>query len=148
MCLYSKINVPIKLNEDKTCYKVLKCCGQKKDGTILYCTPYYRRGVEESVINGDELMVAEGRPMIVYDKNNDVTEISSGFIHTYQTIEEAQCVVYELSVRNPYEDIAIFQCSIPKNTEFYSGKIGGANIYTYASPSIRFDKLIKTIKLI
>lgn len=140
MCLYSKEIKTSVAEEDICCYKIL-------DKKKIFKTPFQRYEVNNDVINGNENLKA-----CYCDETKDNTpkledagyKIEDGFIHTINGKDESNtlfCVTKKLFsdlIKHPI----LFECVIPKGTEYYSG-IDNNFHHGYAAKEIRFVKQVE-----
>ena len=136
MCLFTEEREPRIADRDITCYKIVSVRGGK------YYTPYVKRRIQKRYIIGRDLYCAHGELNIKncsnafyvahrFANNNQFFAIGKGFIHTCGgTAEEA--------FKHVGSDQQLFECIIPKGTEYYVGYEG----YVLASKVIRFVRHI------
>ena len=95
-----------------------------------YFTPVQMVEVPDSIINGNEDMVAEGDEEISTDDFGTFCYLYGGFVHSYDAgYAEANLVKL---VKFAY--YCYFRCVIPKGTRYWTNGI------EYASKSLRFVK--------
>lgn len=125
MCLYSKENTPMVAEKDITCYKAL---WKKWYG---YVTPIQKNYVSNEVIKGKRLMKPSIWSRLFGKTENDekayetLTLVGTGYIHVY---------VNKRIAKFCFRDCDIFECVIPKGTEYWVDK----NEYVLAARKIRF----------
>lgn len=119
MCLISLSDIPKVADRNIVCYKFLYKIGPFKyitpvRGTTLWKFPSIKK-----------TFVAEGVRDIGVDHIQQKYVVGGGFIHTFAKRSD----IY--SRRSPY-DVVLFQCIIPKGTEYFESEDGSE----YASSKI------------
>ena len=141
MCLYSNVIQTSVADEDIKCYKIL----DKKKGLK---TPFQRYEISEEIINGDENLKACYADETIDNtpkKDNDLGYlIKDGFIHSINGEEESKHVfgvikrLFSDYIKHP----VLFECIIPKGTEYYSGRDNNYH-HGFASKELKFVKQIE-----
>lgn len=146
MCLEVKKtkegDLPVKVaDRDIRCMKVLE---QRGDG---YITPYRYKHVPDGVVSGGEDFAADRSEPGDYELETRFfvsgrahVEIGGGAVHTYAYTEESDKAIRNevLFLRRQYcpQATVVFECVIPKGTEYLEGTYDGKKCY--GSKSIRF----------
>jgi len=134
----------LKSKEDVTCYKVLAV----EDGALA--TPYTHTDVNINDIKRGKPFVATGYKGLLKRKNKifkdfvtGIYAIREGAIHTYRDLEDAKNAD-RIYFSNNGIDIVIFECVIPKGTNYVEGyaPVGRRG---YCSPKIVFKKVAGVI---
>jgi hypothetical protein len=153
MCLEVKKtkdgDLPLKIaDRDIRCMKVLE-----KD-EYGYRTPYRYTGLHPDIISGKRDFTAERSVPGDYDEENFVikdvnyAEVGAGAVHTYAYTEESdkaiKCEI--LFLRRMYcpRETVVFECMIPKGTEYMEGLYDRHKCY--GSKSIRFVRKLMHFK--
>lgn len=152
MCL--KLNEPTKIKRaenDIVCYKVIEEITIFNDWLGLwqttYLTPCWSKQVPKSVIKGN----SDFTPDYVLCQSTFSEEVKGGFIHTYQHLTGAVALRQNLLAmsedfrRKTIKQInySIYECVIPKGTEYLEGGDEATFCNAYASTAIRFVKKLK-----
>lgn len=133
MCLYSISNKAKKSKKDIVCYKIL--CRIKYEENFR--TPFRGTKISDEIINGKIDFIADGEKNIVRDSFSfKYYVVDSGFIHTYTDLEMAFIVEANLQQYQSFYYFNVFECIIPKNTEYFEGE------RDYASEKIKFVRQI------
>lgn len=146
MCLEVKMtekgDLPVKIaDKDIRCMKVLE---QRKDG---YITPYRYKHVPDEVISGEEDFAADRSAPGDYELETHFSvsgrarvEIGGGAVHTYAYTKDSDKAIRSevLFLRRQYcpRATVVFECVIPKGTEYIAGEYERHKCY--GSKSIRF----------
>lgn len=125
MCLITVQKEPMAADEDITCYKALIKLSYDDDG---YITPIQGCSVSNDVVNHNGLMNPSETAKA--EKDTYYTYVGPGYIHTYAN--EVDAVTFSPS------NCDIFECIIPKGSEYYVDSFDGA----MASTSIRFVRRV------
>ena len=153
MCLEVKKtkegNLPLKIaDRDIRCMKVLE---EDDEG---YRTPYRYKRVHPDIISGEVAFVADRSYLGDYEVENftamheEYAEIGAGAVHTYAFTEES-----DKAIRNEVAFLrrmwcpratVVFECVIPKGTEYMEGvyekhKCYGSKSIRFVKELIRFD---------
>lgn len=120
MCLFTQDIYPSIAEEDIICYKVIKFAGKHP------LTPYMSLEIEDDVLLGKKLFCGGLRKHVEFDEWHSVNCIGEGYIHTFSTLESAKfCLFHEvipfIHNSNPIFDFFIYECIIPKGTEYFIG---------------------------
>lgn len=136
MCLY----MPKKrdINEDIIAYKVLKIGKNHKKTSPIYKTFIWKIN-KEYAINTNEPDIT------LYD---EYLEINGNAFHTFKFLDDAKTALISYKNRHnifdKLQDMAIYECIIPQNTNFLYEGITGNNFQGYASEKLIIKKKIKT----
>lgn len=137
-----KGDLPVKIaGKDIRCMKVLE---QRKDG---YITPYRYKHVPDETISGEEDFTADRSAPGDYGLETRFSvsgrahvEIGGGAVHTYAYTKDSDKAIRSevLFLRRQYcpQATVVFECVIPKGTEYMAGTYDGKKCY--GSKSIRF----------
>lgn len=167
MCLYSKTGKFEVAEKDLDCYKVV-CKSKfvefdefgfgdipwiqspikkffKRLRRTRYFTPYQQKKVTNSVIKGNENLIAEGNERIEdprYNWNNTYS-VSEGFIHSFSGLSTvlthfANASLFMSRDGKVYE---LYKCIIPKGTKYIYG-VDSDGVTSYASKEIKFVEKI------
>ena len=110
MCLYSNQTKPLVTNKDIVCYKILIPIGDK------LITPYRDFVFSTNVIIKDE---AEEHIGEIFG----ISEISSGFFHSFTTKEGVLEEIKTLQRKLPKgTKLKVFKAIIPKGSAYYVGQ--------------------------
>lgn len=134
MCLVSDTDIPKIAQEDIVYYKVLiKVSNIKALFGKGYATPWY-----ETKVKPKGLFKAKGGKSILKNYFNPGTyDVGRGFIHTYTGLDGSRIP------KNLIEGYRIFECIIPKGTEYFVSTDGEE----YASDCIIFKRKMKCRKI-
>ena len=134
MCLVSDTDIPKIAQEDIVCYKVLiKVSNIKALFGKGYATPWY-----ETKVKPKGLFKAKGGKSILKNYFNPGTyDVGRGFIHTYTGLDGSRIP------KNFIEGYRIFECIIPKGTEYFVSTDGEE----YAPDCIIFKRKMKCRKI-
>lgn len=163
MCLYCEKKKPIKCRTNLTCYKVLKVRYGLERKQDEFFSPLQNVSVPKKG-DGIEGTVFEA----VYNAHNEpyhclqgtlattpvqrilhnIPCISEGFIHTFRSLKDAEESItiadYFLKLKSyDCEGYEIFECVIPKGTEYYRGTHSIGGYEGFASKKIKFIKSVK-----
>lgn len=167
MCLYSKTGKFEVAENDLDCYKII--CKSKfvefdefgfGDIPLIqnpikkffkrlriprYFTPYQQKKVKNSVIKGNENLIAEGKEKIedpIYSRNNTYS-VSEGFIHSFRGLSTVLRHFENASLFMPRDGkvYELYKCIIPKGTRYISG-VDNIGVTSYASKEIKFVEKI------
>lgn len=125
MCLITTQKEPMVAEKDITCYKALIKLSYDDDG---YITPFQGYPVLNDIVNHKGLMKPSKLSKI--EKDSYYTYVGEGYIHTYANAVEAATF--------SHSSCEIFECIIPKGTEYYVDSFDGG----MASTSIRFVRRV------
>ncbi len=134
-------------NKDRTVYKVVlhrrhPVFSEETTGKKAWDSPYYLMSWGE----GESQSIQSEGPG--YCGDLFINEISWGFYHTFKNFEDAmETMVWmkERSSRFAWDEIAIAECTIPKDTIVYGGTYDRKDCF--ASRSLRFNKIVASEKL-
>jgi hypothetical protein len=154
MCLEVKKTeegkLPVKIaDKDIRCMKVLEV------DEYGYRTPYRYKRVHQDIVSGKEDFVADRNLPGDYDEETftdmyykEYADISAGAVHTYAYTEESdKAIRSEVAfLRRLYcpRATVVFECMIPKGTEYMEGvyekhKCYGSKSIRFVKELIRFD---------
>ena len=147
MCLNKcyRLDTDERTNKDRTVYKVVLHRRHpvfKEESGKVWDSPYYR----EAWVEGESHSIKSNGP--TYCGDLFINEISWGFYHTFENFEDAKedmDWMKERSSRFAWDEVAIAECTIPKDTTVYGGTYGWK--YCFASRRLRFNKIIISEKL-
>jgi len=166
MCLYSKTGKLEVAEKDLDCYKVV-CKSKfvefdefglgiipwispikkffKRLRRSRYFTPYQQKRITNSVIKGNENLIAEGNEVIEdprYSWNNTYS-VSEGFIHSFRGLSVILKHFENASLFMSRDDKSyeLYKCVIPKGTTYISG-VDNDGVTCYASKEIKFVEKI------
>lgn len=145
MCLYN-VREAGKAKEDIVCYKVLLYATDIfKDPE--YITPFEEKEVPYACIHAREPFIAAHKywetPVTTSAELKLRSQVGSGFIHTYRSIDDIQkeAAFYSwLNNRSNRGHVAIFRCIIPKDTLYCRGSGDSDKVSVYASKKIIFEE--------
>ena len=148
MCLYVKNKEPKIADKDIKCYKIV----MKYNGK--YFSPYTHKLIKNECINGDKDLVPSELfvPKNIFHQDYNYIDgigysgyIEGCMIHTFKykknAIADNDCVVpfVNCNYGNNYL-FEVYECIIPKGTEYYEGTDG--EWLGYASKAIKFVQKI------
>ena len=178
MCITTKQSNYAVAQEDIVCWKVLEIL-ESKDGEKRAVTPFAYVTVPDKVLNGEKPFVPDKQQMANLDAeiaewwNSDEYrdgehEATLGLIHTYggsvedlkptlnyhrEFIDAAWDVHTDDDVVSHIVSVALWECVIPKGTEYLEGdmrfhrygddnQISKYDVHSYASKAILFKKKV------
>ncbi len=144
MCLYN-VREAGKAKEDIECYKVLLYATDIFKEP-KYITPFEEKEVPDACIYARAPFIATHKywetPIETPAALKIGNQVGSGFIHTYHSMEDIreEAAFYSWLNNRSGGHVAIFRCTIPKDTLYCMGSGDSDRVSVYASKKIVFEE--------